>query len=233
MRKILFSIITVFCLSFFFFLFTPDTYAVSFPADYDVTYTIGTDGVTQVRENIVITNETDTQYPSQYTLALEGVSIENIQAADGAGVLETIVEDRDDFTLITVNFNEIVIGRGNQLSWSLQYQSADIVEKKGTITEVSLPQIQPDERISSYRITVISPVELGELDYSDPLPVSYERDESTRRLSYSFENPNEPISVLMAFGTTQLVDMELHYHLENTQHDRRLIEVALPPSQHS
>ncbi|MCA9397614.1 hypothetical protein KC573_02195, partial [candidate division WWE3 bacterium] len=71
-----------------FFLCAFTTHAASFPADYDVSYTIDTEGVTTVQENITITNRTDTQYPSQYTLALEGIAIQNVQASDAVGPME-------------------------------------------------------------------------------------------------------------------------------------------------
>src|SRR5690606_33462360 len=54
--------------------------AASFPADYDVVYTVGEDGKTRVEEKITITNETTDQYPSQYTLALEKIAVEDISA---------------------------------------------------------------------------------------------------------------------------------------------------------
>jgi transglutaminase-like putative cysteine protease len=211
----------------------PNTvWAVSFPADYDVTYELQADGKVHVIEKITITNQNDNQYPSQYSLALEKIDVENITAHDDKGALEVHVEKIQQATLLTVHFKQIVIGKGKQLVWTLEYDAPTLLEKKGKMWEIALPQFERDEQIGSYKILIKSAIDLGNLDYSDPLPDSYERDEQFRYLRFDFTNRQEPIGVTMAFGEVQLVNTRLLYHLQNTQDYTALYEIALPPSLH-
>lgn len=204
--------------------------AASFPADYDVTYTVGEDGITHVEERITITNETTDQYPSQYTLALENISIENVSASDAKGDMRIETEPRGEFTLITAHFNEVATGKGTILPWTLRYTTDKIATKTGHIWDVTVPQIQRDDRIKNYRITLTVPASLGTLDYSDPFPVKYERNEQTRQLVYEFGEGSSVIGVSAAFGIFQLVDVSLVYHLHNPKSFTALTEIALPPS---
>ncbi len=204
--------------------------AVSFPAEYDVLYVLNADASVHVTETITITNETDNQYPSQYSLVLEGIQVENLVARDSSGALAVTTEQIGDSTLVSVRFNQIVIGRGNKLTWVLEYDAPTLLKKKGLIYEISLPQVQRDEQIRSYVINIQSAVELGDLDYSDPLPDSYERDEQFRSLRYDFSHRKEPIGVVLAFGNKQLVDARLLYHLANPHSYSAIFEIALPPS---
>lgn len=204
--------------------------AASFPADYDVVYTVGEDGKTRVEEKITITNETTDQYPSQYTLALEKIAVEDISASDAKGDMRIETEPRGDFTLITAHFNEAATGQGTILPWTLRYTTNKIAQKNGHVWDVTVPQIQRDDRIKNYKITLIVPESFGTVDYSDPFPVSYERMEKTKQLTYMFGPEESIIGVSASFGIFQLVDVSLVYHLHNPKLFTALTEVALPPS---
>lgn len=204
--------------------------ASSFPADYDVQYDIQIDGSMLVREYITITNETDDQYPSQYTLALEGLKISNLTAESNGTALPVTTEERGGFTVITVTFDQLLIGRGSQMNWILSYNISGTVKQVGSMWEIILPQVERDERIRSYAIQVTVPVELGELDYSDPLPNEYTRDETVRQLRYTFEDISRPIRVVLGLGDKQLTNVSLRYHLHNPKDYQALYEIALPPS---
>lgn len=211
-------------------LFPKESFAASFPADYDVRYTIDEQGRTTVEEHITIINETDGQYASQYTLALQDVSIENITATDSKGPMTVIVQAQGEYTLITAHFNDIVVGRGSKLNWTLRYDAPQVTKRFGKVWDVTIPQVRRDERVNSYVITVQTPASFGTLDYSDPFPTKYDRTETTRSLRYEFGHDNEYIGVVLSFGTFQLVDVALDYHLHNPKTFTAMTEVALPSS---
>lgn len=204
--------------------------AASFPADYDVTYTISDDGTTQVEEKIVITNETTDQYPAQYTLALENLSISDVSASDAKGEMRIETEPQGDLTLITAHFNVAATGQGAQLPWTLRYTTNKIAQKNGHMWDVTVPQIQRDDRVKQYKVTLNVPHSFGTVDFSDPFPVNYERNEAMKVLTYEFGESEEVIGVAASFGIFQLVDVSLVYHLHNPKAFAALTEIALPPN---
>lgn len=226
LKQILGVVVSTFAI---FFLFPYTTAAVSFPASYDVVYDIQEDGNVHVTQNIQLINETDTQYPSQYTLALSGVDVENIAAYDEKGPLAVTLEQVGGNQLVTVTFNVVAFGRGKTLDWVLEFDASNIAQQQGRMWEVTLPLVERDASIREYTIQVNVAAALGDLDYSDPLPDDYTRTTETRSLYYSFIDVDD-ITVVMAFGDFQIVNTVLDYHLENTQSEAVLAEIALPPT---
>lgn len=200
----------------------------AFATSYDVVYDIGEDGVTTVTEKITLRNLTSQYYAEQFKLTLGSTQISDIRANDPGGALEVKSEQKDTSTEITVKFNQQVAGVGKVLPWTLQFKSKDFAEKVGKVWEVRAPKISSTSNLESYNLTVSVPQSFGEPTQVSPTP----KNKTTQggRIFLTFDQESLKNSGVSAnFGTLQLFNFDLSYHLENNNLVQILTNIALPP----
>lgn len=200
----------------------------NFTTSHSVTYFISEDGQTQVTQNISITNQTATQYISDYTLTIGSESISEVSASDPSGLITPEVTKENGQTTIKIKIAVKVVGRGKVLNIQTRYLYPEVIRKRGTVWEAILPSTSGLEKMNSYHLEISVPASFGDLIYSSPLPKEVKDQEGRTILTYEKEQLLKGVP-RAAFGTFQLFKLRLTYHLENPNLWQGFTEIALPP----
>lgn len=214
---------------FFALFFVPKAHAAEeFATSYDVVYDVGLDGITTVTEKITLRNLTSEYYAEQFKLTIGATQVFDIKASDPGGVMAVSSEQRDTSTAISVKFNQQVAGLGKELPWTLSFKSRDFAEKVGKVWEVRAPKISSTQSLENYNLTISVPLSFGEPTLISPQPKSQTL--SQNKMFFTFDKSQlEGSGVSASFGTLQLFDFDLSYHLENANLVPILTNIALPP----
>lgn len=212
-----------------FFLYPFKVFAAEeFSSSYDVTYQVGTDGITQVTQKITLKNLTSKYYASNFTLSIGSTTVSDVSATDEAGVMETKVENQGNKTSITVKFNQQVAGSDKKQTFTLKFNSKDFAQSLGKTWEANLPRIPDTADIESYNLVLSVPLSFGDPTSISPNPKS--SSQTFDRLFYTFDkNQLKNSGISVNFGTIQVFDFNLKYHLDNSSLFPVLTSVALPP----
>lgn len=225
---VVFFLFLAFSLSASYFLPTPVFAAEEFATTYDITYDVGTDGVTTVTEKINLKNLTTQYYASEFKLTIGATKITAIAASDPSGPLKTTANQSGTNTTISVKFNQQVAGLSKELPWTLSFKSTDFAEKQGKVWEVAVPKVTSTSNLKSYNLTLSVPVEFGDPTAITPTPKSQTLVGGKRFLTFD-KNQLENSGVLANFGSFQLFDFDLTYNLQNKNLVPAVTNIALPP----
>lgn len=207
----------------------PQAYAAEeFGTSYDVIYDVGDDGVTTVTEKIILKNLTSEYYASQFNLIIGATQITDIKASDASGLMVVTSVQKDNSTTINVKFNQQVAGVGKSLPWTLQFKSKDFAEKTGKVWEVRAPKVSNSTNLENYNLTISVPTSFGDPTLISPTPRS--QTVSGGKLFLTFTKDQLINSGVSAnFGSMQLFDFDLSYHLSNNNLIPIVTNIALPP----
>lgn len=221
----------------FFLIFLPKSISAApeitaskgeFATSYDVLYDIDESGLTTVTEKITLKNLTSESYANKFKLTIGATQISDIKASDPGGPLEVTTEKKDASTTIGVKFNQQVAGLGKNLPWTITFKSKDFAEKAGKVWEIRTPRIAVSSSLASYNMTLSVPQSFGDLSSVSPTPKS--QTSSGGKIYLTFDkNQLKESGISAYFGTNQLFDFDLSYHLENKNLMPILTSVALPP----
>ncbi|MEK7616765.1 MAG: transglutaminase domain-containing protein [Patescibacteria group bacterium] len=199
-----------------------------FSTSYDVIFDVSEDGITTVTEKISLKNLTSQYYADQFKLTLGSTQLFDIKANDPGGAIDVKSELKDTSTQISVKFNQQVAGEGKVLPWTLQFKSKDFAEKVGKVWEVRAPKVSSTADLESYNLTISVPASFGDPTQVSPTPKS--KTSSGGRIFLTFDKESLKSSGVSAnFGTMQLFDFDLIFHLENSNLVPILTNIALPP----
>ena len=233
LRKIFLAFFFLFIFSF---LFNFKVYATDpakggaseFASSYDVVYDIDPSGITTVTEKINLKNLTSEYYASQFKLIIGATQISDVKASDGGGTMQVSSQQKNNTTEINVKFNQQVAGLNKILPWTLQFKSKDFAEKIGKIWEIRAPKVSSSTNLEGYNLTISVPTQFGEPTIISPTPKS--QTISSGKMFLTFEkNQLLQSGISASFGTNQLFDFDLSYHLENNNLVPILTNIALPP----
>ncbi|MBI5448968.1 hypothetical protein HY948_01475, partial [Candidatus Gottesmanbacteria bacterium] len=207
---------------FVYFIIPPSSASAvgEFRADYDVQYNISPTGSTISTQTITLTNRLTNLYPQKYSILIDSTNIRNVIAYDKGGPISPEIKQNDGKTEILLSFNEKVVGFGKSLSFTLRLENGDIAQKNGNIWEVNIPGIVNDPDIGEYTVSLSIPSSFGPNAYMTPMPATGTR--WTREQMTSG-------GISAAYGSKQLFDITLSYHLENSKVTANTQEIALPP----
>ncbi len=199
-----------------------NVYAVGeFTADYDVEYTVSPAGKTIVTQHVTLTNLLTNLYAKQYSIVIDSQKIKNVIASDITGVIEPKVTVKDGKTEILLTFNQQVVGIGKKLEFTLRFDHDDVAQKNGNIWEINIPGVSPDPDLGTYRLSLQVPSSFGPLAYLTPLPADGGKYWTKDQLTSG--------GISAAYGSKQIFDVKLEYHIENTKVTPITTEIALPP----
>jgi len=230
MKRIFLSLFLVFSIFFMTVVFAADSTKSSpqtFSTSYDVIYDVGADGITIVTEKINLKNLTSEYYANQFKITIGATQISDVRASDQSGIMEVSTQQKDNTTIISVKFNQQIAGLGKTLPWTLQFKSKDFAQNLGKIWELRAPKIAPSN-LENYNLTISVPQTFGEPSSINPTPRS--QTISSGKMFLTFDKSQLLASGVSAnFGTNQLFDFDLAYHLENNNLVPILTNIALPP----
>ena len=200
-----------------------------FTVDSMVTYNVQGSGKTIVTHNITLENNLSEIYATTYSLSLENIDVQNVNALDSTGNPIPIDVQKDGpTTTIKVNFSDAVVGKGMQRHFSISYENGSFAVRTGEIWEVSVPKLSSANSFRSYKVILIIPASFGLEAYISPQPDSTQA--GPTGITYTF-NGNKIIQagITAGFGQFQVFTFNLSYHLENPLASTGQVQIALPP----
>lgn len=198
----------------------------NFQTDINVEYKILEDGKTTVTNTVTIKNLKSDYFPKKYILNLKGVFPQNVKAYESGDLLRTVISENNGLYGVTVNFDNLSVGRGTTKTFIVSFDDETLAQKTGEIWEILIPKVTDKDNYSSYKVTLSVPDELGDEAYISPEPTSINK--VGGRTLYKFENYHDlPSGVTAGFGIFQVFAFTLNYHIDQNGSD--LGEITLPP----
>ncbi len=207
------------------FIFPPPAAASDqFDASLRLDYVYSDTGQPLVTQYVSLTNRISGIYASSYQFTLPGSAPPLITGRDAVGPLRiTTAPANPEGTLISVNFNSQVVGKGQTLQFSLQYPGPPATHR-GQVWEISIPRLTSTPTFDSYQVTLTVPASFGQPAFLSPQP------QTAAGNTYTFtQTGTENLPVSAAFGTLQSYAFKLDYYLKNTSLIRTQAVIALPP----
>lgn len=222
-------IFALFALLLSIFSYPKQVYAAEeFDLGYTSTYEALVDNSVVVDHQISLTNRTSTIYATSFTFDVGLTDITDIQIKDRLGPINPQITQQGNNTHIQFDFNDKVAGKNKVNVFSISYRSKDILIKNGTIWELNIPKLAAEHRRSVFDTTLIVPKNFGRPAFISPQPKS--QNEQNDKYIYVFDQftSSEP-GITALFGTTQYLDFDLGYYLENPLGDEARTQIAIPP----
>jgi transglutaminase-like putative cysteine protease len=197
------------------------------------TVTVNESGTSRVKHEFTIVNRTPTTYVSQYGLKISSAELKNVTVfSNGQSIKPEVVSIKSDQqsgpgqTSIGITFPEKIVGEGKVRKFTISYTHPDAAVISGSVLEVTLPPQANPKDYSSYTVTLITPAKYGGAVRTTPTDHSFTA--SGNQIITSFNNGEER-GVFALFGSEQLFDLDLTYHLDNTTNNTGIAQIALPP----
>lgn len=218
----------VFLVLFSFFIVPSVKAAGEFSTSYDIQYSVSEDGTTDVTQNIKLKNLTDKFFPSSFTVTLPGTEIDQIEAKDKQGFLQTQVKVEGQNTKVIINFtNQQVIGLGKEYPWSLTFKDKTIARQLGKVWNINLPKISQQTEVENLALSLSVPTTFGDPDFISPKPSR--TTESGGKINLLFTKNELLASGISAiFGDSLNFDFDASYILKNDAIFPKYFNVVIP-----
>lgn len=221
----IFALFTIHCSLFTKFVAAANEFIV----DSTVTYEVSETGKTLVTHDITLENNFSTLYATSYSLSLENIEAQNVQARSVSGDQWPVVSEKEgDKTQIKITFPDAVVGKGKQRHFFVTYENSNFAVRTGEVWEISIPRLSDEASFRNYTTILIVPEKFGLEAYISPTPVRVEERESVRVYSFKKEDLVKT-GVTAGFGDFQVFTYTLNYHLENPLSKSAETEIAVPP----
>lgn len=209
-------------------LFAKPALAKDFSSFYKVTYEFDKKGNGLVTSEVSLVNHLPNLYVTQYSLSVIGSQITNIEAYDKIGPLKTKVDQKGETTIITLNFNEQIVGKDKVLSFILKYRVSDLAKKEGNLWQISLPKLANSEAVDEFYLQIKVPLEYGRLSVVNPSAFETKIQDDYYKLSFKKEDLTS-FGVMATFGQYQTYDFRIIYPLKNESSSPKIEKIAIPP----
>lgn len=225
MRKFaLFVIFFVLCFKFL----VSCVLAKDFSSFYKTTYEFLPSGEASVSQEISIVNLSPDLYVSEYTLSTVGGEISKIEAFDKIGPLKIESQIKEKSTIITLIFNERVVGKEKVLSFILKYKVNGLAKKEGNIWQINIPRLSNLHPVDDYQLILKIPLVFGKIAFVNPSPKNEENKDNFYFLNFSGKDLSR-YGVNVTLGQYQTFNFNLNYDLNNTSSNNRIEKIAIPP----
>jgi len=227
MRKVLF----LFLLFLTLFLCLPQRILAdsNFTTEYNVTYTVDNNALTRVNINATLINLTSDYYASSYSINTGFTDIKNITASDSDGQIIPRISSTSKGSTITVNFNAHSVGINSKLPFNISFDTNEIAQNLNNTWNINIPGIANQEDFSIFNSTVIYPSSLGNPTYIKPTLLNQSVVANGNKLLFTKTDLGSS-GISIAFGSFQVYNFNLTYHLENKNLFPVSTEIALPPT---
>ncbi len=194
----------------------------NFKTNYDVVYEINNTGITNANFSVTLTNTTPQYFASSYKMIFGFDDITNLKAFDAEGEIETSLKKTNDGSEIELIFNKKPIGIGSSLTFNLEFETKNIVQKYGNVWEVNIPGVSDIRDFDEYFLEVKTPPSFGK-------PIFIKPEHGGEKLKFD-KNQIGNSGISMTFGDKQVIDFSLEYDLQNSNFHPIKSQIALPPS---
>jgi hypothetical protein len=222
-------ILKAFLLVAIFVIFTKEAFANNdFQTDVKVEYKVETSGVTQVVNEISITNKKSESYATDFILNLDNIDPINPRALDGGKRLKLKHIKKGEDSYLLVNFDEAIVGIGNNRSFTVIYEENSFAQRTGEVWEIVTPKLSEENSFKKYEVILSVPMSFGKEAYLSPEPTGKNEIDGIRL--YNFDKKLvERSGITAGFGEFQVYSFNLKYHLENPLRKIAPTKIALPP----
>lgn len=148
--------------------------------------------------------------------------IENLKAADAGGPINLEETNTDNGKRLALIFNKKVIGKGNTLTFSVNFDTKDVAHNYGEIHEINIPGLLTPDDFDSFNVEIKVPKDFGTPSYVKPY-------EYQQGLLFT-KNDLKKSGISIAFGAKQAYHFNLTYHLQNKNLFLKDLKIALPPN---
>lgn len=217
-------------ISLFFLIFPAKIGAIdNFNLDNTINYNIDLTGKTKVNQELILSNNISQIYPTEYVIYLSGSDISNLTASDALGNIVKSIEQETDQTKVTLKFNVQNVGQGKTTPIIINYTADKIVEHKGNVWEINLPEYKNLGENDQLDITLTVPTKFGKLAFSSANSTDTSSFQNTFQIHLNRSHVENKKN-LFIFGDYQLFDFELKYHLKNDSVEETTTQIPLPPN---
>ena len=212
---------------YFFLQSTTTAHSVSeFRLQKQITYQVDSQGNAKVDQLINLQNNFSTIYAKEYNLTIDKLNISDVTATDSLGNILKSVEQTNDQTTISLQFNQPTTNRNDTTDFSVTYHIDNFAINQGSIWKIDLPQ-HPSSTQDQVSITLKIPVSFGNLAYSSISANPHtEGNYQLIQIPQSLASKN----ISFAFGQTQLFNFTINYFLNNDQDQTQTLSVPILPN---
>lgn len=201
--------------------------AEEFLTEYEILYSFAEDGITEVDQNIRIVNNQNDIIPTNYKQTIKKMNIYDVSLGDSDDI-EMEIDKINENTVVTVNFKETSIGKGQTTNINLKYKTTDVAAKVGEIWNINIPRIEIGETTKKYEVVLEVPKNFGSKIFTSPTPIKEEEFEDKIRYVFNTKILNNT-GITASFGQYQTLNFKLNYQLENNSSFTVSEEITLPP----
>lgn len=219
-------------LVFFFFLLliTPkDVFAQeNFATDITVDYKFELNGTTTVTHRITLENLFSNIYATSYKLILDNIDPQNARAYESGKELKLTSMKDGSSTVLLTEFNDSVVGKGKIRNFEITFDNKSFAVRAGEVWEISIPRLSSEDNFRNYSVRLLIPTGFGNEAYMSPKPSRLEKSEGYLIYSHGKDLVSKT-GITAGFGSFQVFNFSLNYHLENPLNKKASTEIALPP----
>ncbi len=186
------------------------------------TYTVNENAVTHADLTVSLKNTTSQWYASSYSFQVGFKSVSNVSAYDSGGAITPTVTRTDVGTVVSVVFNDKVVGLDKQNVFHVSFDTIDIAQKNGQIWEINIPGVANQEDFTDFNVEVKVPKNFGKPTYIKP-------DQGNSSLVFNKEQLGKS-GISISFGEAQYYAYDLTYHLKNSNVFPIPATITLPPT---
>lgn len=197
----------------------------NFSTSYNVTYAVSVDDTTRVTLDIGLKNKTSDFYAASYGVQTGFDDVTNIKVIDGSGEIPFKAEKNDKGTQITFDFREKTVGVNNTHKFSVSFDTHEIAQHMGSVTEVNIPGISNQSEYASFNVEVKTPASIGAPSIIKP---SVKSVRSSNNTLFFTKNDLGNSGISVAYGDFQTYKFNLKYHIENENIVPVTTEIAIP-----
>ena len=190
------------------------------------TYTVDIAGDTHVEHAFKIKNLTPEYYISKYSLKLNSGTINNLRIINNNQITSPDVTQNENSTEINLNFSDKILGKDKTREFSITYLNPKIAEVNGQVLEIFIPSMNSEDNYYQHQVKVVTPVRFG--TPTRITPTNYELIQTKSNININF-NDIQGRGVSAIFGSSQIFNFTIHYHLDNPNNQPAITQVSLPP----
>lgn len=190
------------------------------------TYTVDETGNTRVQHAFLIRNLTPEYFITRYGLKLGTDSISNISVVSGQQVINPEVDQSDGSTQINIEFPDKLVGKDKVRKFTITYSNPVMSEVNGRVLETYIPSMSSDANYNEHKVLLVTPVIFGHPSRINPENYTIRQDGQNFVLTY--ESLGEK-GISAIFGSEQIFNLNIRYHLNNPNSQPAITQVSLPP----
>ncbi len=197
----------------------------NFHTELTSTYTVDQAGQTRVQHSFKIRNLTPEYYINRYSLKLNTESISSISVVSGEEVITPEVNQARGVTEIEIEFPDKVVGQDRVRQFTITYTNPAIAEINGQVLEVHIPSMQSQDDYDQHQVVLITPLIYGHPSFIKP--ENYHIRQQDQNFVLTYDQISQGVSAI--FGSEQIFNLNIRYHLSNTNNQPAITQVSLPP----